>query len=195
MTKTSNLMIALGSVIGLCLAPMALSQTAAPAPKGKITDAVTMKATVTAIDQKTRQVTLKADDGREETIVVGDAAKNLDQIKKGDIVVATYSEAIAYEVKKSGQGGPGASSTTKLDTAKKGEKPGGVVTQQTTLTVTISAIDTKIPTVTFTGPGGNSRTIKVKDPSKLTGVKVGDLVDLTYTEALALSVEKPAAKK
>jgi len=32
-----------------------------------------------------------------------------------------------------------------------------------TATVAITAIDTKVPSVTFKGPGGNTRTIKVKD--------------------------------
>ena len=63
------------------------------------------------------------------------------------------------------------------------------------MTVTITAIDEKVPTVTFKGPKGNTRTIKVKDPAKLKGVKVGDQVELTYTQAIALSVEKAPAKK
>ena len=47
----------------------------------------------------------------------------------------------------------------------------------------------------ITGPQGNSRTVKVKDPSKLKGVSVGDTVEITYTEALALKIEKPADAK
>jgi hypothetical protein len=61
------------------------------------------------------------------------------------------------------------------------------------VTVTITAIDEKAPSVTFKGPASNTRTIKVKYPEKLKTVKVGDQVELTYTEALALTVEK--AKK
>ncbi len=199
MKKTSILMIAAGVATGLCLAPLALAQTAAPAKpaaanKGEVVaEVVKVKATVMAIDLKTREVTLKGEDGKETTVVVDQAAKNLDQVKKGDIVVAAYAEALAYEVRKSGQAGPGASSTTKLETAKVGDKPAGILKQQTTLTVAITAIDPKVPSVTFKGPGGNSKTIKVKDPAKLVGVKVGDLVDLTYTEAIAISVEKPVA--
>ncbi len=68
--------------------------------------------------------------------------------------------------------------------------PGAVAARSTTLTVTIMAIDTEIPSVTFTGPGGNTRTIHVMHPEKLVGVKVGDSVEITYAKALALSVEK-----
>jgi hypothetical protein len=35
--------------------------------------------------------------------------------------------------------------------------------------------------------------VKVKDPKKLDGVSVGDLVQLTYTRAVAIAV-KPAPK-
>jgi hypothetical protein len=74
-----------------------------------------------------------------------------------------------------------------------GSKPAAVVAQQTTVAVTVVAIDTTIPTVTFKGPEGNTRTIKVNDPQKLVGVKIGDIVDITYTEAMAVTVTE--AKK
>ena len=62
------------------------------------------------------------------------------------------------------------------------------------MTVTITAIDPHVPSVTFKGPAGNTRTIRVKDPAKLQGVKVGDTVDITYSEAFAVKVEKAPAK-
>jgi hypothetical protein len=60
--------------------------------------------------------------------------------------------------------------------------------------VAVAAIDPKAPSVTFKGPGGGVRTVKVQDASKLQGVSVGDTVDLTYAEAIAIKVEKPAKK-
>jgi len=78
--------------------------------------------------------------------------------------------------------------------SEKGAKPAGVVAQQTTATVTVTAIDRSVPSITFTGPRGNSRTIKVLHPEKLEGVKVGDLVQLTYSEALALKVVEAPKK-
>ena len=44
--------------------------------------------------------------------------------------------------------------------------------------------------VTLKGPEGNKETIKVKDPNNLKKVKVGDQVVISYTEALAIAVEK-----
>ena len=59
---------------------------------------------------------------------------------------------------------------------------------------TIDSIDKKAPTATIKGPEGNAETIKVKNPKNLEGVKVGDLDDITYAQALALALDKPAPK-
>ena len=76
------------------------------------------------------------------------------------------------------------------EAAKPGEKPKASATRQTTVTVAITAIDPKVPSVTFKGPQGNERTVRVKDPKKLDGVKVGDTVEITTTESVAISVER-----
>jgi hypothetical protein len=149
-----------------------------------------VKATVTKINHQTRETTVKTADGREFTFVADPAVKNLDQVNVGDVIVATYAEALAYEVKKGGTAD--ATQTVAGGTAEKGKMPAAAVANQVTVTVKITAIDPKVPTVTFTGPAGNSRTIKVRDPEKLKGVSVGDTVVLTYTEALAIKVDKAA---
>ena len=74
--------------------------------------------------------------------------------------------------------------------AKPGEKPAGVAINTITVTATIDKIDKKAQTVTLKGPEGNKETIKVKDPNNLKKVKVGDNVVISYTEALAIAVEK-----
>ena len=154
---------------------------------------VTATATVTKINQKTREVTIKTDDGKEHSFVASDDVKNLAQVKKGDVITITYTEALAYQVRKHGAA-PGVSTTEAAVAAEPGAKPAGAVAQQTSVTVTITAIDPTIPTVTFMGPKGNTKTIKVRDPQKLVGVKVGDLVDITYTEAIAVKVDAAPTK-
>jgi Cu/Ag efflux protein CusF len=197
MMKSSRSWMVAGFVAGvLCVASVASAQapTMSPAPiKGEtVVASQKVTATVTKIDQKTREVTLKTGDGEEYSFVAGDAVKNLAQVKAGDVVTATYTEALAYEVKKGGK--TGAETALAAEAAPLGAKPAGTIAQQTTVTVKITAIDPKVPSVTFMGPAGNTRTIKVKHPEKLQGVNVGDMVELVYTEALAISVEKGAKK-
>jgi hypothetical protein len=138
-------------------------------------------------------VTLKAQDGREVAFVAGEEVRNFAQLKVGDVVTALYAEALAYEVKKGGKA-LGVEAAVAGDRAEPGAKPGGAIGAQVTVTVTIVAIDPAIPSVTFKGPAGNTRTIKVRHPEKLQGVSVGDAVDITYTEALAIKVEAAAGK-
>ncbi|HTO75892.1 MAG TPA: hypothetical protein VMQ61_07435 [Thermoanaerobaculia bacterium] len=176
----------------LCLASVALSQAPASSPKGEVVvGSVDVTATVVKIDQKTRLVTLKADDGEEYTFVASADVANLDQVKKGDRVTATYTEALAYEVKQVGK--TGAEMSAAAAVAPRGAKPAGAVAEQTTVTVKVAAINTKAPSVTFKGPEGK-RTVKVKDPSKLEGVKVGDTVQITYVEAVGIKVAKASTK-
>lgn len=156
-------------------------------------NAITATATVESIDQKTRMVTLRGPDGKLTTVHAGDQVKNLAQVKKGDLVTVTYYESLAYEVHKPGQAEPGVVAAAAGATAKPGEMPAAAGAQAVTVTSTINAIDKTNNTVTLKGPDGNLTTIKVRDPSKLDKVKVGDLVEITYTEALAIGVE--AAKR
>ncbi len=151
-----------------------------------------MTATVTAIDQATREVTLRKDDGTEVTFVASEDVKNLAQVEVGDVLHAVYAEALAYEVRK---GGTAAAPTTAIAgaAAEPGQRPGGALARQTAVTVAIVAIDRQVPSVTFKGPKGNTRTIKVLHPEKLEGVNVGDTVEVTFTEAVAIKVvEAPA---
>ena len=153
---------------------------------------VTVTAKVTSVDQKTRKVKIITDDGKKYSFIAGDNVVNLPQVKKGDIITATYTEAIAYQVRKHNKE-TGVTVTQAAAAAEPGQKPAGAVMEQTTVAVTITAIDPTVPSVTFKGPKGGIKTIKVKDPQKLNDVKVGDVVDITYTEALAIKVD-PAAK-
>jgi len=163
--------------------------------KGEISHAVEMQATVTAIDQKTRMVTLKAPEGNETTVHVDKRARNLAQVKVGDVVKFAYVQQVTWQVRKPGQGA--ASSDVQVEgaagRAQPGEKPAGGAGQRVSFAATIEAIDLAKGTVTLKGPEGDSQTIKARNPANLKKVKVGDVVDITYTEAVALKVV-PAPK-
>ena len=155
--------------------------------KAKIT------ATVEAIDQKTREVTLKGPKGGVVTFVAGPEVKNLAQVKKGDELVVEYAHALAIDLKKSTKT---AASRTIIEGGKAaapGQKPGVVAGRQINVTAKIDAIDAKTNVVTLTGVE-HTVDLQVKDPAVLKNFKVGDFVDAVYVEAIAISVQKPAAK-
>jgi ribosome maturation factor RimP len=182
--------------------PLRLAQTSgtekAPAatekPLGRSEGrAVTVKGTIAAIDKEKSTVTLKGPKGRTVTLEVKDPQK-LEAIKVGDPVVATYMEAVAFQIKKPGTATPGTTVQETRVGSKPGETPAGAVGQEVTVTATITAIDKKAHTVTIKGPNGNTETVKAKDPKNLDRVKVGDLVEISYMQALAVSLDKPAKK-
>jgi len=79
------------------------------------------------------------------------------------------------------------------DGAIKGEKPGGVVVDVVKWTGTVKAVDAQAKTVTVEGPGGKSATINAKNARNLDQVKVGDKVNIQFTDELALFVRKSGA--
>ncbi len=159
-------------------------------PGGVASQLVVVTATVEKIDLETREVTLKGGDGRLETVKVGPEARNLGQVKVGDKVTIKYYKALAIAVTPPG-GEPSVAEVTDVQRAPLGEKPGGQVTKIVEATVTVEAVDLAKRTVTVKGPKGNVRTFNVGDQVKLDQVKVGDQVVTRYTEAVAISVEKP----
>jgi hypothetical protein len=150
---------------------------------------VTLSATVAAINQEKREVTLKGADGKETTISVSDRVKNLPQVKVGD------QESVNVEVLSPDQAEPKAAAISALETAAPGQKPAGAMQTELSVVATIEAINKDNETVTLKGPEGNTKTVKVRNPANLEKVAVGDRVMITLTRAVAVDVsEAPAAE-
>jgi len=158
-------------------------------PKVYKENLVKVTATVEAIDLTNRVVTLKGPKGNVFDLKVGEQAKNLPQVKVGDQVVAQYYESIVVQLAKPGAPG-GTTASQAAESAKAGQMPGGAVASRVTVTATIVDISPKKTYVTLKGPEGKTMDVKVKDPKNLEGVKAGDQLEITYIEALAISVEK-----
>jgi hypothetical protein len=158
---------------------------------GGVGEAATVSATVQAVDQEKRIVTLKGPEGNVFDIKVGPEVRNLAQVKPGDIVVAKYFEAVAVEVKKGGLGIRSKESETAVSRAPLGEKPAGAVATTTTIVANVVKVDAKRQVVTLEGPSGRNKDVKVKDPQVFSQIKVGEQVEMVVTEALAIAVESP----
>ena len=171
----------------------AKAASCAPAPKAVKERVVTKTATVQAIDLKTRKVTLKDKDDNVFDLIVDERAKNLPQVKVGDEVVAKYHESVVVQM--ASPGTPlGVTKTETATSAKLGEKPAGTESSQVTVVATIVEIDPGKTFIVLKGHEGKSVIVQVKDPKKLENVKVGDQLSITYTQALAISVEKAKKK-
>ena len=148
----------------------------------------TETATVEAIEASTRTLTLKKADGSYLTTVAGPDITRFDEVKLGDTVNVRYYENVVIRVKRPGESDvvSGAKGTTGSEQVL----PGGTRAKQVTITATITAIDPAAPSITFTGPNGWKYSSKVQDTEALAKVKVGDKVDIVWTEAMLVSVER-----
>lgn len=180
----------LGHLVPLVLVCACASQ---PAPVSQ-SDVSVKEATVTAVDPSQRRVTLKEKDGSESTVTVGAAVKNLDQVQVGDVLRITQTQTVAWQIRKTGAAAPDVSVQDSATTAKPGEKPAMQKGRTVSITATITAIDREKASVTLRGPEGTLQTVTVADPQKLEDVAVGDLVDISYTESIAIAV-MPVEKK
>ena len=165
--------------------------------RASVVRAAELSAQVVGIDKATRTVTLKGPKGNVVDIVAGDEVKNFDQIKLGDFVVARYAEALTLELRKTKVKAGEPTVREEAARAKPGERPAVAGAREVTAIADVIGVDPKKSTITLKGPRGNVVTLDVQNPDQFKVVKKGDQVEVTYTEALALSVEpapKPAAK-
>jgi Cu/Ag efflux protein CusF len=58
------------------------------------------------------------------------------------------------------------------------------------VTATVRALDPSVPSATLEASNGEQRTLRVRDADRLKGVKVGDLVEFAFTQAVAVELEK-----
>jgi hypothetical protein len=200
-TPSLLLAVALLATAGAAWADQAASTTAAkPAAASKPFTKESlqqMTATVEAVSMATREVTLRGPSGQARTIKVGPEARNLDQVRVGDRVTVSYYESFTAQMRRHDKPNEGFMTAAGAVRAAPGESPGGAVAQSTASTVTINSVDTKNNTVTFHRSDGGVATIPVKSPEGrefIAKLKAGDVVDVMYTEAVAIEVA-PAPKK
>jgi len=202
--KKSLILAALLATAGIT----AQAQTAAPAAKpaaaaksGQVVpvaaEVTVLTATVDSVDAKTRTVVLKNDQGQLAPMKVGKDVPNFGKIKKGDIFVVEYAQAVAVGLvaaPKGTQPGVSATRTVKVqDQANK--KPFAEEVDTIYATAKIKSIDAKARTAELTTPDG--KTLKVKVDKAVMGLenfKVGDEVLVEYVQDMAVGFVAPTKK-
>ena len=152
-------------------------------------NSVTMTVTIEAIEQSTRTLTVKDKDGIYETIVAPPEMKRFSELKVGDKITVRYYDNVVVRVKKPGEAAVDVDSAAL--TKGQGQRPAGTAATQKTMTVTITAMDPKARSITVKGPNGYNYSRKVEDKKAFDQLKVGDQLDLTWTEAMLISVDPP----
>ena len=98
-----------------------------------------MTATVEAIEQSTRKVTLKEPDGSYTMVTAPPEMKRFSELKVGDKVTVRYYENIVLRLKEPGE--KDVDTGTGATTRGTGANPGATVAEQRTITATITQLD------------------------------------------------------
>ena len=196
MKRSPSQSIVCGALLltSLCAALSAEEQPAAASAGLARKEAVlvTVTASVESINPTNREVTLKGPLGNSVTFTVDQRVKRLNEIKVGDLVRADYFVSVAAELRKPT---PEEEKTplVVIDAAGKappGTSPAAGGLRRFKVVTTIEGLDRPTETITVKGPRGNTLTARVADPTRLTQMRIGENIIITYTEALAVSLEK-----
>lgn len=156
---------------------------------------VEVTAKVTAIDMENRLVTIQGPAGNSVVIQVTDQVKNLPQAKVGDLVDIKYYRSAYVDIVKADAGeGLGVTEVGAAQLgAATGQKPAGAIGVEVKRRAEVVFVDPYQKFISFRSPDRGLRKISLKDSPDLQHylqeLKKGDIVEVTYTEALAISLE------
>lgn len=158
---------------------------------------IALETTILNVDPIKNTVTVRGPEGREETVEVGADIRKRDKLKPGDQVDTHYLRAIALQVLPAQSDQPGIEYSGGTNASNDADNSVIQSHYTETVTTTLSAIDMVHDTVTLTGADGHARIIDVRELDKrddFAKLKVGDLVRVTYVEALAISLDPKRAR-
>ena len=147
-----------------------------------------MSGEVDDVDRVGRMITIKSAGVIQSAIYVGPDLPIFDQLTRGDIVTIRFYDSYIVAVT------PGARMSPPSDTTEEAQKAldraDASVMQQSKLTVTVDAVDTATSMVTYHGFDNRRVQRQVQHPKLIEGLKVGDVVTITYTRSRAAAIEK-----
>lgn len=184
---------AVGAALLLTLGVLPLSAQAA-APKAVVSSSDTVTATlkITAIDHKTRHVTVASPNGEHFTLKASDEIRNFDQMRVGDTIRTRYTLSTDYVLSKPNAPLPKDAQALLTVGAAKGDMPAGVAVNHITVTGAVVGVDKVKHRLTLVSPkGGEVFHVAVTRPEgvkALQQVKVGDTITAYVSESLLIAV-------
>ena len=191
-SAAASIMLIAAPVICQPLVTAANAQAAGMAGMGE-SEVISLRATVKAVDQKARTVTLVGPQGNTMRLKLGDEVRNLAQVKPGHKVIVQYHASIAYVLAPQGTKLPDDSLTMAGARAAPGQMPAGAIGAKAVVSSTVVGVDPLAHTLQLIDPtGGMIRTVDVVTPEgqqNMKLVKVGDTITAVISEAVAIAVE------
>ena len=150
-------------------------------------------AVVTAIDHESRFVTVQKENGESFSFTASEEARNLGQVQVGDILMAEYEETLSIEVLPNEGMEPSVAAADAVARTEEGEMPGAAIMEATVITATVEDINIEANTFKLRYADDSVVEYSARNPENLKRSKVGDLVVITATQAVAIVVEEQEA--
>lgn len=177
--------------VALVLGSWQLSAPAEEQP-GVRSTSISVEAEIVAIDYETRELSLRTPMGEVITLTASEDVKRLAEFAVGDKVVTTYMASIEGDLRtptEEEKAEPwvelGAAAIADLD-----ENPGAGIGRVIQAVCTIEGMNRVLGTVTILDPRGRLHVIGDVEAEDMEGVSLGDTIVVTYTEAIAMALEK-----
>jgi hypothetical protein len=190
---SSTLMLVLGAAHAAQPAKPAPAPRAMPAPVTAASTQLSLQGKITALDKSTRAVSITGKDGGMLDVIAGPEVRNFSQLKVGDTVSLNYTGAVALELQPAGSAKVGVTKAQESTVQIPGAAPGGSRSNTVTLVTEVAAVNPERNTIALRGPRGNTQIVAVERDdlrAKLPSVKRGDLLRISYTEAVAISIRR-----
>jgi hypothetical protein len=149
---------------------------------------VQLTAVIDAIDREARTITLTGPMGNSRTIKASEDSTNIDKVKVGDKVDVKYIQNLTVQLWSNDGMEPGQGAMAIQGTSKEGETPAAMEMVSTVETAVVEEINLETNTFKLRWPSGEVNEYVAQDPENLKKGEVGDLVSITYTQAVALTL-------
>ena len=149
-----------------------------------VTRETTTIATVDRVERSSRVLTAHSEGNVVHSLYVEPSVKAFDNVKVGDVITVRYIESVIVQVR------PNAKLTDVQDTTAEEHKAGdsSVVRQQKRIVI-IDDIDSQGLFVTYRTHDNRRALHAVQNKELLKGVRRGDRIEITLTQARAVSIE------
>ena len=150
-----------------------------------VTRETTTVATVDRIERSSRVLTAHSDDKVVHTLYVDPSVKAFDDLEVGDVVTVRYTESVVVQVR------PNAKLTELQDTTAAARKAGDAnIVQQQKRIVIFEDVDSQGLSVTYRTHDNQRGVYPVQNKELLKGLRRGDRIEITLTQARAVSIER-----
>ena len=180
------------ALLGLGLGTQPLRAADVPALAGQVSAETTAK--ILAVDAKKHTIDVEAANGKKSTLQLTEDARNLGQLKAGDIISLKIVHSTAISILDPGSAALGATTVQGGERALPGAMPGVNAYEETTIVSKIVKIDLAKNEVTLLGADGKDHPIPVENPdvqAKLKDLKVGQLVSIVSRDAISIATAHP----